>query len=104
MLNGSAGLTSGYGEPRTPVGPPPVATTLTAVSAGTHVEVRDGDGDLAFEGDLVIGEVKRIEVAPPVTVSSDNGGALSVTLNGHDMGFIGEPDQPATEVYQRPTG
>jgi cytoskeleton protein RodZ len=102
VLNGSAGLSSGYGEPRTPVGPPPVATTLTAVSAGTHVEVRDGEGTLVFEGDLVIGEVKNLEVDPPVTVSSDNGGALSVTLDGQDMGFIGEPDQPATEVYQSP--
>ena len=102
VLNGSAGLSSGYGEPRTPAAPPPVATTLTAVSAGTHVEVRDGEGTLIFEGDLVIGEVKRIEVEPPVTVSGDNGGALAVTLNGQDMGFIGEPDQPATQVYQRP--
>jgi cytoskeletal protein RodZ len=102
VLNGSAGLSSSYGEPRTPAAKPPVATTLTAVSAGTHVEVRDGEGNLIFEGDLVIGEVKRVEVDPPVTVSSDNGGALSVTLNGRDMGFIGEPDQPATEVYQRP--
>jgi hypothetical protein len=104
MLNGSAGLSSGYGEPRAPAAPPPVGTTLTAVSAGTHVEVRDGEGTLVFDGDLVIGEVKRLEVDPPVTVSSDNGGALSVTLDGQDMGFIGEPDQPATEVYQRPTG
>jgi cytoskeletal protein RodZ len=104
VLNGSAGLSSGYGEPRTPAAPPPVATTLTAVSAGTHVEVRDGEGTLVFEGDLVIGEVKRLEVDPPIAVTGDNGGALSVTLNGRDMGFIGEPDQPATEVYQRPTG
>jgi cytoskeleton protein RodZ len=102
VLNGSAGLSSGYGEPRAPAAPPPVATTLTAVSAGTHVEVRDGEGTLIFEGDLVIGEVKRVEVEPPVTVSGDNGGALAVTLNGQDMGFIGEPDQPATQVYQRP--
>ena len=102
VLNGSAGLSSGYGQPRTPAAPPPVATTLTAVSAGTHVEVRDGEGTLIFEGDLVIGEVKRLEVEPPVTVSGDNGGALAVTLNGQDMGFIGEPDQPGTQVYQRP--
>jgi hypothetical protein len=102
VLNGSAGLTGGYGEAPEPAAPPPVATTLTAVSAGTHVEVRDGEGNLVFEGDLVIGEVKRVEVDPPVAVSSDNGGALSVTIDGEDMGFIGEPDQPATEVYQRP--
>jgi len=103
VLNGSAGLTSSYGEPQAPAGPPPVATTLTAVNAGAHVEVRDGDGNLVFEGDLVIGEVKRVEVDAPVTVSSDNGGALAVTLDGKDMGFIGEPDVPATEVYQRPS-
>ena len=103
VLNGSAGLTSGYGEPKAPAAPPPVATTLAAVNAGTHVEVRDGAGDLIFEGDLVIGEVKRVEVDPPVTVTSDNGGALSVTINDQDMGFLGEPDQPATEVYQRPS-
>lgn len=102
VLNGSAGLSSGYGEPRKPAAPPPLATTLTAVNAGTHVEVRDGDGQLVFEGDLVIGEVKRIEVRPPVTVSADNGGALQVSLNGQDEGFVGDPDQPATKVYQDP--
>ncbi len=104
VLNGSAGLSSGYGEPRKPAGPPPLATTLTAVNAGTHVEVRDGDGELVFEGDLVIGEVKRLEVDPPVTVSGDNGGALAVALDGEDMGFIGDPDQPATQVFQDPRG
>jgi hypothetical protein len=103
VLNGSAGLTGSYGEPRTAPAPTPVATTLSAVNAGTHVEVRDGDGALVFEGDLVIGEVKRVEVQPPVAVTADNGGALAVSLDGQDMGFIGEPDQPATQVYQRPS-
>lgn len=104
VLNGSSGLSESYGEPKRPAAPPPVATTLTAINAGNHVEVRDGEGTLVFEGDLVIGEVKRLEVDPPVTVTSDNGGALAVTLDGVDKGLIGEPDQPATEVYQRPGG
>jgi hypothetical protein len=107
VLNGSAGLGAGpgtvYGQPRTPVEPQPVPTTLTAVNAGTSVEVRDGDGELVFAGDLVIGEVKRVEVLPPVTVSGDNGGALSVVVGQQDMGFLGEPDQPATRVFQRPS-
>ena len=102
VLNGSAGLGNVYGEPKPPAQPQPVATTLSAVNAGTHVEVRDGDGILVFEGDLVIGEVKRLEVDPPVTVTSDNGGALSVMLGSRDMGFLGEPDQPVTRVFQRP--
>jgi len=102
ILNGSAGLSSGYGEPHKAAAPAPLATTLTAANAGTHVEVRDGDGQLVFEGDLVIGETKRLEVSPPVTVSADNGGALQVSLNGQDLGFIGDPDQPATKVFQEP--
>jgi cytoskeleton protein RodZ len=103
VLNGSAGLSNAYGEPpRGQVGPQPVPTTLTAVNAGTHVEVRDKDGELVFEGDLVIGEVKRVEVLPPVTISSDNGGALSVMVGQEDMGLLGEVDEPATQVFQRP--
>jgi hypothetical protein len=102
VLNGSAGLGNVYGEPQRPAQPPPVPTTLSAVNAGAHVEVRDGDGVLVFEGDLVIGEVKRLEVDPPITVTSDNGGAVSVLLGTQDRGFLGEPDQPATQVFQRP--
>jgi cytoskeletal protein RodZ len=102
VLNGSAGLSDVYGDQPAAAAPKPVATTLSAVNAGTRVEVRDGDGALVFEGDLVIGEVKRIEVDPPITVTSDNGGALSVMLGTRDMGFLGEPDQPATQVFQRP--
>ena len=101
VLNGSAGLGNVYGEPQAPAGPQPVPVSLAAVNAGTHVEVRDAEGELVFEGDLVIGEVKRLEVEAPVTVSSDNGAALSVTLGQRDMGFLGESDQPATRVFQR---
>ncbi|WP_148575091.1 helix-turn-helix domain-containing protein [Nocardioides caldifontis] len=103
VLNGSGGLSNAYGEPpKRQVGPQPVPTTLTAVDASAHVEVRDKDGELVFEGDLVIGEVKRVEVLPPITVSSDNGGAVSVIVGQQDMGFLGEPDEPATQVFQRP--
>jgi cytoskeletal protein RodZ len=102
VLNGSAGLSSTYGQPKTTSAPPPVPTTVTAVNAGATVEVLDGEGTAVFQGDLVIGEVVRVEVDPPVTVSSDNGGAVSVRLGEKDMGFLGEPDQPAVEVFQRP--
>ncbi len=102
MLNGSAGLGGGFGDPAAPRAPRPVTTRLVAVNAGTHVEVRDGDGALVFEGDLVIGEVKTLRVDPPVTVTGDNAGALSVAVNGTDQGVLGELDQPGTRVFQRP--
>ncbi len=98
-LNGSAGLGNVYGGPTAPA-VEPVSTTVTAVTAGTSVEIRDAGGALVFEGDLVIGASKTVEVEPPVTVSSDNGGALSVRIDGKDVGFLGKPDQPATQTYQ----
>ncbi len=101
VLNGSAGLGNVYDQPSAPA-VRPVQTVVTAVDAGAHVEVRDGDGALVFQGDLVIGESKTVQVDPPVTVSTDNGGALSVKLGGKDLGLMGEPDQPATQTYQRP--
>jgi hypothetical protein len=101
VLNGSAGLGNGYGPDASAV-TKQVPTTVTAVKAGVHVQVRDGDGVLVYEGDLAIGQSKEISVDPPVTVSADNGAALAVKLAGHDVGFVGTAVAPTTKVYQRP--
>ena len=58
---------------------------------------------LVLEGELVIGEVKTLTGTPPVTVTSDDGGAVSVTVAGRDLGFLGETGQPATKVFQAPS-
>ena len=102
VLNGSAGLDNGnvYDRPVAPAGPRPVATTVTAVNGGAHVEVRDGEGNLVFEGDLVIGEVQDVKAVPPVTVTSDNGAAVSVRLGRTDQGFLSDAEEPATRTYQ----
>ena len=100
VLNGSSGIGNGFGEPAAEPAAAAVETTVAAVQAGASVEVRDGEGALVFEGDLVIGEVKTLRVVPPVTVTTDNGGAVSATVGGRDMGFLGEADQPATRVFQ----
>jgi cytoskeleton protein RodZ len=102
ILNGSAGIDNGFGEAPPQTAPPPLETQLSAVQAGAAVEVRDGDGTLVFEGDLVIGEVKTISAQAPVTVTVDNGAAVSVSVNGQDRGFLGETEEPATEVFQGP--
>ena len=105
VLNGSAGLSgplggNAYDRPVTPAGPKPVGTTLTAVNGGAHVEVRDGEGNLVFEGDLVIGEVKSVKAVPPVTVTSDNGAAVSVKVGKTDQGFLSQSEEPTTRTYQ----
>jgi cytoskeleton protein RodZ len=101
VLNGSAGLGNGYAKPPAAL-PSRVPVTLTAGTAGAHAQVRNERGVVVFDGDLVMGEVKHLAVAPPVTVSSDNGGAVSVTVAGHPQGFLGASGQPATRVFQRP--
>ncbi len=104
VLNGAAGLADGSGNafdrPMASPGPKPVATTLTAVNGGAHIEVRDGDGNLVLEDDLVIGEVEDVTAVPPVTVTSDDGAAVSVRVGRTDQGFLGTTAEPATRTYQ----
>ena len=64
VLNGSSGIGNGFGEPAAAAAAPRSQTTLAAVQAGANVEVRDGEGALVFEGDLVIGEVKTLQRRP----------------------------------------
>jgi hypothetical protein len=103
VLNGSGGLGKGY-APQAPVVPQQVPTTVTAVKAGVHVQVRDGDGALVYEGDLAIGQSKVLSARPPITVVADDGAALAVKMAGHDLGFVGTTGSSATKVYQRPRG
>ncbi len=91
---------SHYRAPHTPL---PVATTLTAANGGAHVTVRDGNGEVVFDGDLALGQSKALKVDPPITVTSDDGGAVSVGVGGVDQGLMGQGGQPATQVFQRPT-
>jgi hypothetical protein len=103
VLNGSAGLGNGY-APKTASVSPQLPMTLRALKAGVHVQVRDGDGALVYDGDLAIGQSKQLAVDPPVTVVAVDGAALSLTLAGHDMGSVGTAPAAATKVYQRPAG
>jgi cytoskeletal protein RodZ len=106
VLNGSAGLDNGnsFDRPVPPAGPKPRPTTITALNGGAHVEVRDGDGNLVWEGDLVIGQVQTVKVAPPVTVTSDNGAAVTVKLGKADLGALGTAEEPTTRTYQADEG
>ena len=81
----------------------PAAMTLTAVGSGTQVVVHDGQGDVVHRGSLLAGEVQQLEVRPPITVTADDGSVVSVSLDGRDLGLVGEAEGTTTRTYQRPS-
>jgi cytoskeleton protein RodZ len=100
VLDGAAGLSSYYDEAGAASGARAVPTVLTGAEDGTEVEVRDGGGKLVHEGELAAGQVKRLRVLPPVTVTSDDGGGVSITVAGRDHGLLGEAGSPATQTFE----
>lgn len=92
VLNGSPGATV-----QTKLGPP-VPVVLDAAKGGAHVVVRDGSGEVVFNGDLAYGATKRVEASPPVRVQSSDG-ALGVTVDGQDRGALGADGQPAQNTF-----
>jgi hypothetical protein len=92
-LNGSAGPNNSNLQLGDPV---PV---VLKAGGGTHVVVRDGAGQLAWSGDLSLGESRTLKsVAPPVRVQSSDG-SLTVTVDGEDRGTLGADGQPAQNTF-----
>ncbi len=99
VLDGSAGLSGYYGDSEAAAGPAPVTVVVSAVNGDAEIEVRDGDGTLVHEGQLADGDVKRLRAVPPVTVTSDDGGAVGVRVADQDEGLLGEEGAPATRTF-----
>jgi cytoskeleton protein RodZ len=103
VLDGSAGLDSGYPAGPGQEGPAavePVNVRLTASEADTRVVVRDADGMVVFSGELVLGERKTLRLAPPVRVRAADGGAVEVRVDGRDRGLLGEAGEPARRTFR----
>ncbi len=75
-----------------------VPVLLRAAGGGAHVVVRDGDGRIAFTGDLAFGESRSLEVIPPVRVDSSDGG-VEVVVSGEDHGRLGDLGRTASGVF-----
>ena len=94
VLNGSNGTNNAFEL----VGDP-VPVELKAVGGGAHIVVRDGNGQVAFTGNLAFGESQTLKgVAPPVRVQSSDG-SLVVELDGEDQGPLGAEGQPAQDTF-----
>ncbi|MGZ5418500.1 MAG: helix-turn-helix domain-containing protein [Nocardioides sp.] len=103
VLNGSAGVDQAYpsaaeAKPASRLLP----IMLVATQAGSRVVVHDGDGKVAFAGELVIGERKTLLVDPPVRVQAANSGAVEVRVKGMDRGPVGELGEPGRRTFHRP--
>lgn len=90
VLNGSPSSQTKLG--------PAVPVLLDAAAGGTHVVVKDGAGEVVFNGDLAYGEKRSVKAAPPVQVQSSDG-ALEVTIDNKSRGPLGAEGQPAQNTY-----
>jgi cytoskeletal protein RodZ len=105
VLNGSAGVADlpGPRVARAPVPTPaPVRMTLTGVGSGSLVVVRDRTGKVVWAGELVAGHQRAVRATPPVRVQADDGGAVTVSVNGSDQGTVGASGVRGHRTFTRP--
>jgi len=93
VLNGSPGGKASLSGAVTKV---PVS--FTAATGGARVIVRDGRQQVVFDEDLAFMQTAELSVAPPVRISSSDGG-LTVVVDGTDEGALGATGQRAQQVF-----
>ncbi len=94
VLNGSGGPEGAGSAPLAD----PVQVVLTAPSGGARVVVRDGAGEIAFKGNLAVGQTREIKASPPVRVDSTDG-AVTVALADGAARAVGEPGVAGQGTY-----
>ena len=94
LLNGS----DGPSQP-SPAAPARITLKTTAVTA-THLKVTNGKGQVVFDADVEAGEIHRFDIRPPAAVSTPDGDAVTVQINGNDRGALGKPDQAAKRTFR----
>ena len=106
VLNGSAGVDSGRSTTGSVSAPAPAAkpirVTLVGAQSASKVVVRNGDGEVVWAGEIVLGEKRTVKAVPPVTVRAKDAGALEARVNGQDKGPLGELGQPGRRTFHRP--
>jgi cytoskeleton protein RodZ len=95
--------TAGLVARQTPITSPLMKTTtmtVRAAFASAHVVVKDRTGTVLWSGDLTIGNQRKIIGLTPFTVSSDNAGAIAVTVKGKQLGVIGTAGAPGSKSFR----
>jgi hypothetical protein len=97
--------TAGLAANREPITSPLMKTTQMTVAAkhaGARVVVRDRTGRILWSGDLRMGRQRKVIGLAPFKVSSDNAGAVEVTVAGKALGTIGTPGAAGSKRFGRP--
>jgi cytoskeletal protein RodZ len=105
-LNGSAGIDRGIAgkSAAAPLPAPatkPLGVTLVGAQGDSRVVVRDRAGKVVWAGQVVLGEKRTVQAAPPVRIRARHGSAIAVQVNGKDRGPVGELDEPVTRTIHR---
>ncbi len=75
-----------------------IPVVFTAAGGGAKLKVRDGQGDLVFDGELAFGQSTRLEVSPPVRVWTSDG-SVTATIDGEERGALGDTGQETSGTY-----
>ena len=73
-----------------------VPVTLTATGGGARIIVRDGSGDIVFEGPLAFGQTSKLDVVPPVRIWSSDG-SVTAGVDCKDPLPLGETGSEASK-------
>lgn len=65
-----------------------VRLTLTAAGGGAKVLVRDGNGDIVFDGPLAFGQTSEMEIVPPIRIQSSDG-SVTTAIDGKPAKALG---------------
>jgi hypothetical protein len=83
-----------------PPNPASVPVVLTTGTDGTHVEVIGKGGEVVLSKYLGADEVHRLRVVPPVRVKAQDGGAVSLKVDGSEQGVLGGEGERVDEVFR----
>jgi hypothetical protein len=98
----SSGDSAGLAANRQPITSPLMKTTkitVTAAHAGAHVVVRDRTGKILWSGDLRMTHSRKVVGLAPFKVSSDNAGAIEVTVAGDPRGTLGTAGEAGSKRF-----
>lgn len=69
--------------------------TLSATGGTSYVVVRDGSGDVVWQGLLQTGGTKKVSGTAPLTVAAADGGVVSLKVKGKVLGRVGKSGEHA---------
>ncbi|THV16176.1 helix-turn-helix domain-containing protein [Nocardioides caeni] len=79
----------------------PVKVTLTAAGGGAQLVVRDGAGDVVFDGNLAFGQTSVLQVVAPVRIWTSDG-SVTYALGKDDAQALGDTGAEVSKTLVAP--